>query len=127
MINLKNKVIFFQIKEVKNKLIRLIQTCIYHFEKKEKLIIQVQDEPSLKFVDELLWKLPKESFLPHVTSDEKCQDYIVITTSKDNLNQASYMFNLSQDIVDLNKSYKIIYDFDDYTSQIKQQKRQKKI
>ncbi len=123
---LKNKVIFFQIKDVKSKLIKIIQVAMNHFEKKENLIIQVQDEASLRFVDELLWKLPKESFLPHVTLDTKCNDFIVITKSKENLNNASFMFNLCQDLIELDKSYKIIYDFDDHTSVIKQKKSQKR-
>lgn len=122
----KNKVIFFQIKDIKSKLIKIIQTSMFHFEKKESLIIQVQDEASLTFVDELLWKLPQESFLPHVMSNNKCSDFIVITKSKENLNSAPFMFNLCQDLLELDKSYKIIYDFDDHTSPVKQQKSQKR-
>jgi DNA polymerase III subunit chi len=122
----KNKVIFFQIKDVKFKLIKIIQTSMNHFEKKENIIIKVQDEASLKFVDELLWKFPKESFLPHVYTDNKCSDFIVITKSKDNLNNSSFMFNLCQDLIDLDPSYKIIYDFDDLTSPAKQKKSKKR-
>ncbi|EKE21571.1 MAG: hypothetical protein ACD_7C00185G0002 [uncultured bacterium] len=99
---------------------------MYHFEKKENLIIQVQDEASLRFVDDLLWKEPKESFLPHVISQEKCSDFIVITKSKENLNNSLFMFNLCSDLIDINKSYKTIYDFDDHTSINKQQKSQKR-
>jgi DNA polymerase-3 subunit chi len=124
--NPKNKVIFFQIKDIKTKLIRIIQTAIHHFEKKENLLIKVADEASLKFVDELLWKQPQEGFLPHSISDEKCDDFIVITQSKENLNSAHFLFNLSQDIIDLDTSYKIIYDFDDFTSQKKQEKSKKR-
>ncbi len=116
MINLKNRVIFFQIKDVKTKLIRLIQTAMNHFEKKEKLLIQASDEASVNYVDELLWKAPIESFLPHVVSNEKIDDFIVITKAQENLNNALYLFNLSQEIVQLDTSYKIIYDFDDFTS-----------
>jgi DNA polymerase IIIc chi subunit len=122
----KNKVIFFQIKDIKSKLIKIIQIAMFHFEKKENLIIQVQDEASLRYVDELLWKLPKESFLPHITTNNKSNDFIVVTKSKENLNNASFMFNLCQDLVELDKSYKIIYDFDDLTSVKKQQKSQKR-
>lgn len=121
-----NKVVFFQIKDVKTKLIKLIQTCIYHFEKKEHLLIQVQDDAALKFVDELLWKTPKESFLPHSISDDYTSDFIVITKSKNNLNKAKYLFNLSPDLIDFNRSYKIIYDFDDFTTEIKKQKSKKR-
>ncbi len=115
-----NKVIFFQIKDIRSKLIKIIQASIYHFEQKEKLLIKVQDEASLRFVDNLLWKEPSYSFLPHVISDIEIDDYIVITKSDKNVNKASHMFNLCSDIFDVDKSFKIIYDFEDYTSAIKQ-------
>ncbi|NGX28561.1 MAG: DNA polymerase III subunit chi [Candidatus Anoxychlamydiales bacterium] len=128
LISLKNnnKVVFFQIRAIKEKLIKLIQTAIYHFEKKENLLIYVQDDAALKFVDELLWKTPKEGFLPHIIADENTSDFIVITKSKNNLNKAKYLFNLSLDLVDFDPSYKVIYDFDDYTTEIKQQKSKKR-
>lgn len=122
----KNKIIFFQINDVKSKLIKIIQIAMSHFEKKENLLIQVQDDASSRFVDELLWKLPSESFLPHVISNNQCSDFIVITKSKENLNKSHYMFNLCQDIIELDTSYKIIYDFDDRTSLEKQNKSKKR-
>ena len=124
--NPKNKVLFFQIKDIKIKLIRIIQTAMHHFEKKENFLIRVADEASFKFVDELLWRLPQEGFLPHIVSEEKCEDYIVITKSKENLNNSHFLFNLSQEIIDLDTSYKIIYDFDDFTSLKKQEKSKKR-
>ena len=126
MMNLKNRVIFFQIKDVKTKLIKVIQTAMFHFEKKEKLLIQVSDDASLRYVDELLWKVPIESFLPHRISEKEIDDFIVITKSQENLNKSVYLFNLSQDILDLDTSYKIIYDFDDFTSPKKQEKSKKR-
>jgi len=124
--NQKNRVIFFQIKDVKTKLVKLVQTAMHHFEKKQKLLIQVSDDASLNYVDELLWKVPIESFLPHVVSDKRIDDFIVITKLQENLNKSLYLFNLSQEIVDLDTSYKIIYDFDDYTSDKKQEKSKKR-
>ncbi|NGX34868.1 MAG: DNA polymerase III subunit chi [Candidatus Anoxychlamydiales bacterium] len=126
MMNLKNKVVFYQIKNVKTKLIKIIQTAMLHFERKEKLLIQVSDEASLNYVDQLLWKVPIESFLPHRVSDKPIDDFIVITKAQENLNKAPYLFNLSGDIIDLDTSYKIIYDFDDFTSPKKQEKSKKR-
>lgn len=122
----KNKIVFFQIKDIKSKLIKIIQIAMHHFENSENLLLQVQDEPSLRFVDELLWKLPQESFLPHVISEKACKDFIVLTKSKENLNSSFYLFNLCQDVTEIDKSFKVIYDFDDQTSLIKQQKSQKR-
>jgi len=121
-----NKVVFFKILNVKDKLIKIIQTTMCHFEKKEKFLIQVSDDISLKFIDDLLWKYPKESFLPHIIANEKSDDFVVITKTKKNINESSYMFNLSQDILEIDKSFKIIYDFDDCTSKEKQINSQKR-
>ncbi|MFS8563171.1 MAG: DNA polymerase III subunit chi [Rhabdochlamydiaceae bacterium] len=35
-----------------------------HVQRKEKLIILVSDQIAFQFVDELLWRLPEEGFLP---------------------------------------------------------------
>jgi DNA polymerase IIIc chi subunit len=126
MIRSKSKVVLFQIKDVKSKLIKLLQISMHHFEKKEKLLIQVDNEISQKFVDELLWKSPIDSFLPHSSSDNMIEDFIVITKSKKNINQALYLFNLCQDVTSLDTSFKIIYDFDDYTTMTKQAFSQKR-
>ncbi|MBI5346429.1 MAG: DNA polymerase III subunit chi [Chlamydiae bacterium] len=117
--NRPSHVIFFQVKEIKTKILKIIQTTYRHFEKKEPLLIKVMDEPALKFVDELLWKTPIESFLPHVVSNTVCQDLIVITKEDKNLNQGA-LLNLSPDIVYIDSSFKTIYDFDDFTSHDKQ-------
>ncbi|NGX56108.1 MAG: DNA polymerase III subunit chi [Candidatus Anoxychlamydiales bacterium] len=124
--NSNTKVIFFFVKDIKTKLLRIIQTSLKHFESKEKLLIKVQDEASLKYVDELLWKEPKESFLPHVISEKKNDDFIVLTKSQDNLNESYYLFNLCQDTIDLNASYRVIYDFDDHTNITKKENSKKR-
>jgi DNA polymerase IIIc chi subunit len=120
------KVIFFPVKDVKTKLLRILQTSLKHFENKEKLLIKVFDEASLKFVDELLWKEPKASFLPHIIANEEVDDFIVLTKSFKNLNNSYYIFNLCQDIIDVNDSFKVIYDFDDHTSKLKKENSNKR-
>jgi len=122
----KNRVIFFQIKEHKEKLKKIIQVSYKHFINKKNLLIKTSDRASVKFVDELLWTHPVDSFLPHSISEVKCDDFIVITDSSNNLNESTHLFNLNQDAVDLDNSYKVIYDFDDYTSKGKQQNSKKR-
>ncbi|OGN59204.1 MAG: hypothetical protein A3F40_03115 [Chlamydiae bacterium RIFCSPHIGHO2_12_FULL_27_8] len=126
MLTNNKKVIFFKINDAKTKLIKIIQTAMMHFEKKENLLIKTFDSTSLNFVDELLWKLPKESFLPHVKSNSFIEEFIVITTENKNLNNAKYLFNLCPEIVDINLNFKTIYDLEDNTSQIKQANSKKR-
>jgi DNA polymerase IIIc chi subunit len=115
------RVVFFQLREIKEKLHRLPEQAAFHFERKEPLIILAEDEKAALYVDELLWKAPPTSFLPHTFSEEAISDYIVINRSKKNVNQARYAFNLCPTPLLIEGPFKIIYDFEDLTSPSKQQ------
>ena len=109
-----NKVIFFQIKLEHTKLLRIIQKAHMHFANKEQLTIVVPDQKALEFVDLLLWKTPKDSFLPH-DIEKNSQELIQIVLEKD-MRIPPYIFNLTAHALQLKHHPKIIYEFDDSTS-----------
>lgn len=111
------RVIFFQVSDTPSKLKKIIETAQYHFEKKEHLLIFVEEEKSEKFVDDLLWKEPATSFLPHTVSNGPSNDLIVITKSKNNVNNAKVAFNLCPTALFL--PLKMIYEFEDLTAPVK--------
>ncbi|MBX7065907.1 MAG: DNA polymerase III subunit chi [Parachlamydiales bacterium] len=113
------RVIFFQVNENGNKLKKILETAQLHFVKKEPILFFVEEEKSEKFVDELLWKQPAASFLPHVASDGPTNDFVAITKSKNNVNQAKIAFNLCPTALLLNETFKIIYEFEDLTAPVK--------
>lgn len=113
------RVIFFQVNDNASKLKKIIETAQLHFEKKEPILIFVEEEKSEKFVDELLWKQPSTSFLPHVVSDGPTNELVVITKSKNNVNNAKLAFNLCPTSLLLNEPLKIIYEFEDLTAPVK--------
>lgn len=115
------RVVFFQIRSPQEKLLRLAETAAFHFERKEHLILFVEDEKAAQFVDDFLWKFPESSFLPHVVSEEAADDYIVIRRVKKNIGSACFAFNLCPTPLFINDPLKIIYDFDDSTSPNKKQ------
>ena len=94
---------------------KIVETARIHFGKNEPFLFFVEDEKALNFVDELLWKLPETSFLPHVASEEPTQERIAITKTKSNVNNALYAFNLCPTPL-LIHGFKIIYDFEDLTA-----------
>lgn len=96
----------------------MAETAQLHFQKKEKLLLFVEDEKAQKFVDELLWKFPATSFLPHVISDSETEEWIVISRTKQNLNGAKNAFNLCS--TPLLLPFRLIYDFEDLTASNKQ-------
>lgn len=120
----KSKAIFFQVKSTQEKLIKIVLTAQYHFEKKEPLSILVPDEKIQNMIDELLWKTPTESFLPHSTESSKETIEILIQSPTTILQK--HIFNLCT--IDLSlSSFKVIYELEDQTSPSKQADAQKKI
>lgn len=115
------RVVFFQVRQPKEKIDRLIEAVTAHFEKGDRILLFVEDEKTQHFVDDLLWKTPATSFLPHCISDFQTQERIVITRMKANINDAKYAFNLCSTPLLLDPPFKILYDYEDLTSPAKQQ------
>lgn len=113
------RVVFFKVNDGSSKLKKIVEMAQFHFGEKESLLFFVEEEKGGKFVDELLWKQPVSSFLPHTFSDEKTNDLIVITKSKNNVNNARIAFNLCPTSLFLNDPFKIIYEFEDLTTPAK--------
>lgn len=114
------RVIFFQVRDNATKLKYICETAQLHFEKKDFFSIFVDDEKGETFVDELLWKLPETSFLPHAIADQTTQERIVITKLKKNFNNSRMVFNLCSTPLSIEGSFKIIYEFEDHTNPMKQ-------
>lgn len=110
------RVIFFQVKDVKTKIQKIIHIAHFHFSKKEHLLLSVQDPAALKFLDELLWKEPEESFLPHSISEGPTSDLIVLTMQKKNINRSKFLFNLCPTPLLFDTEVKFIYELEDATS-----------
>ncbi len=101
-------VLFFPVKGTQEKLLKICKVATLYVQKKEKLIILVSDQAAFQFVDELLWKLPEEGFLPHPNT------FLTIETEPNG--EASAIFNLQPTALLDNHSFKKIYELEDYTS-----------
>jgi DNA polymerase IIIc chi subunit len=110
------RVVFFLVRDNSSKLKKIAETALAHFEKKEPFLILVEDERSQQFVDELLWKLPETSFLPHIAADEPTTDRIAICKSKKNVNNARIAFNLCPTPLLIEGPFRIIYEFEDLSA-----------
>ncbi len=115
------RVVFFQVADAASKCQRIVETARSHFLKKDSILFFVEDEKSQRFVDDLLWKLPETSFLPHIAADEAAKEPIpiAITKSKTNVNAALFAFNLCPTPL-LLPGFKLIYDFEDLSAPNKQ-------
>ena len=110
------RVVFFQVRDTQVKLLRLAEMAKFHFEKREPFLILVEDDKALTFVDELLWKLPEVSFLPHVATEVETTEWVAITKTKTNVNRAKAAFNLCSTPLLIEGPFRIVYDFEDLTS-----------
>ncbi|MGE5196800.1 MAG: DNA polymerase III subunit chi [Anaerolineae bacterium] len=119
------QVIFLRVKENEAKLHRLSSIALEHFIKKERLVILGSDPSACEFVDLLLWRLPREGFLPHCISETPSSEWITITHVCPDFNpdQTLNIFNLKPTSFAFDSSWqcriKIIYDFDDHISEEK--------
>jgi len=110
------KVIFLQINKPAQKILKISQAALYHFQKKMPLCFLAPNDIAQKYVDELLWKEPLLSFVPHVSAKDPTTELIVISTEMKNQNQASHIFNLTTIALEWQDNMHIIYEFDDQTT-----------
>ena len=102
-----SNVVFFSVKDVNAKLRKIVSVAQEYLEKREPLLILVPDKAALEFVDELLWRMPEEGFLPHPTT------LIQIDTEG---RETTALFNLKP-LPYLEKPYvHTIFELEDYTS-----------
>lgn len=119
--DLPTRVIFFQVRDSQRKLQRIAEMADLHFHRKDPFLVFVEDEKAQSFVDDLLWKWPETSFLPHIAADDTTKELIAITKSKRNINEAKVAFNLCSTPLLIEGSFRIIYEFEDLTSPTKKE------
>ena len=105
--NLPN-VIFFAVKQTEKKLLKICTLAALHLQNKEPLLILLSDKTAYDFVDDLLWKLPKESFIPHPSS--------FLHLSLETTFEAPFLLNLRSTAYLEPKNFKTIYELEDSTS-----------
>jgi len=120
------RVTFFQVKKIEEKQNHIIRLAEEYFEKKEPLLIQLPHEKALEYVDCLLWKVPKDSFLPHSIKTDPTQDLIVLTTPSKNPNNALSLLNLCPEPANSSFPFIKIYEFEDLVSANKNHLAQKR-
>ena len=104
-------VTFFQVKLNQEKLNKICETAQDHFERKVPLIIKAPSS-AIDFIDDLLWKHPKESFLPHSKRNEDPNALIIITDTDEKPNKATALFNLTPYALHQEK-ISTLYEFED--------------
>ncbi len=115
------KVIFIDVADNATKLQRLCAIVEKHFSKKEHVLILAPSDDAANYIDQLLWRMPEESFIPHVIAKSPTKELIAISTQKSNHNQAQIIINLCTEIPPHEASVHLIYELLDRTHPAKEE------
>lgn len=111
------QVFFYQVDTLPHKLLGIYRICYHLFSKGERLVIRVLDKKAASFVDELLWKSPPESFLPHeCVEGGKSESPVVITMKEGSPNDAPHLLNLTPLPVESLGNWRSLYELEDRTN-----------
>ncbi len=124
------KTIFFSISRPKQKLDQIVKVTHEYFDSHKTLLILAPNETAATFIDDLLWKEPLHSFLPHdlVRNDQTPKGPIFIVTTLDNTFKAHSLFNLTEQPIDCSKyEFNTIYEFEDLSTDIKNKSFQNRL
>lgn len=108
------KVIFYTVKDAASKVSALLSCVDRHFLQKEKIKVLVPDGNALKFVSDLLWKEPKESFRPHsLVSPTPYQELILLSLPLPADDDYTVLLNLAPTPYIPSPKVKLLYELED--------------
>lgn len=113
--NQKPKITFIPVATNQDKMGSLCRIVQKHFELQQSMIIITPNEQAEQFVNDLLWKFPPDSFIPHAIAKDTCQDFVVITTVMRNLNDAKILINLCPQPNPIIELFEMVYELFDET------------
>lgn len=120
------QIIFIRVPDNIAKIQRLCAIIHDHFVKKDRVLIVVPSNEAATYLDKLLWKLPEESFTPHILANSPTKEQVAITTATSNINQASTIINLLNSVHPNPGAVEVIYELLDLTSKEKEEASRQK-
>lgn len=115
------KVHFLKVVDNQTKLVRITQTVQKHFEQNAAVLILAPNLEAAQYIDQLLWKYPEESFLPHAIAEGPTTERIAISTDSRNVNKATVLINLCPAVPANYHEFHTIYELYDQTHPSKEE------
>jgi DNA polymerase IIIc chi subunit len=115
------RVIFLTVADAASKLNAIAQTVQEQLDQGKKVLIAVPSQEAAAYIDQLLWKMPEESFSPHLISNGPVNELVAITTGTANVNQAQVLLNLNPQVHPAYREFDTVFDLDDRTHPSKEQ------
>lgn len=91
MVHPRTKVVFLQTNSPQEKIHKMLKIIYEHYTAKKYLFLKVETEETLTYLDKLLWGYPKDSFLPHNSTNS----FILIGLNASIPSHVSSIFNLT--------------------------------
>lgn len=114
------KVIFHPVKSSAAKLKTISDIVANAFAAGEKMLIVVPSTEAAAYIDQLLWRMPEESFVPHVIAAKSVPNRIVIAVNPtQNFNQAAILLNLSPAVSPIVDQFAEVHELFDETDPTK--------
>lgn len=108
------KVIFYRVKDNAAKIHVICAKAKESFQLERRLLISVPSFEAAQYIESLLWKVPEESFMPHVIADTATKEWIAITLQdQHNSNQSPRLLNLCPTFSPLSHQVEEVYELFD--------------
>ncbi len=118
---LKNETVtFLATPNNQQKIKAICSTVEHHFLLEDSLLILAPSEEAAAYLDQLLWRFPESSFLPHAIAQQPTEERIAITTREENLNQARVLLSLLPNLSSIWQQFPHVYELMDTTHPEKQ-------
>lgn len=109
------QIVFVTVKENGVKAARICEIVKQHHDQKQRVLLTVANDEGARYLDQLLWKQPPYSFIPHVIASQSTSIPVAITTQPVNINQAEILINLCPTVNPLFKQFVVVYELYDET------------
>jgi len=110
------KVEFIHVQDNTTKQQKLAKLIHDSFSEQRRIVVFVPSIDAAKFIDQLLWRTPNESFTPHIVSDFPTKERVAITTALTNVNKANIAVNLTSNPLPHIDGIETLYELFDTTS-----------
>ena len=123
------KIIFLVVSSNSQKVGCICHHIQVHFNQGQSVLIVAPSAQAIEYLDDMLWKNPPDSFLPHVISRVPTEEKVVITSLHENLNHATILMNLCPQMTPIAHQFDIVYELYDETQpeKLEQSKHRQKL
>lgn len=110
-----SRITFLKVKTNQEKLESITKIVERHFDLAQNILISTPNEQVANYIDQLLWRMTEESFIPHTIATAPCHDAVIITSTAENFNQASVLINLCPGCPPSFNEFTTVYELYDLT------------